>query len=148
MRRRSWIARWAVAAAVFALVLRAGIPLLAAGAASLRGVAVADVCEVYGVALAGAAAQPHAEHGGHAGHEHAAPWHADQGSHSGSEHTDGHCALTALTALGALAVSTPAIAGPRAMATMVQAAGPQANTGHDAAARWAARLQHGPPAVV
>ena len=62
----------------------------------MRGVLVAEVCAVYGVALPGAS---HDEHAGHA-HHHADPsGHGDQGSHSATAHIGDHCALTALAAL-------------------------------------------------
>lgn len=139
MTRRSRLTQLALWAAVFALVLRAGVPLLAAGAAQMRGVAVAEVCEVYGVALP-AAAPLHHEHAGHA-HHHGGP--PDHGSHPGGAHAGDHCALTAL---GALAVSwASALAQAPRQEHDGDLAAPTGSAFHDASATWTARRKHGPP---
>ena len=138
MLSRSTLTRAVLWMAVLALILRAGVPLLAAGAAQLRGVAVADVCEVYGVALPDPAEQQHAEH-----HHHHAD-HARHDGHSKNAHGDDHCALTAL---GALAASyADARWDSQTQAGTSDLSGPCERTIHDACAMWAARLKHGPPA--
>jgi hypothetical protein len=168
MRRRSRFSSLAAWAAIGALALKAALPLLAAGAADLRGVAVAEVCPLYGVAMPAAAApmampvavapmagDPHAHHP----HHHAAD--ADRaGAMSGSHatppgdheapagpHFDSHrdhCALSALAALAVPDISPLGLAPPT-VAIADSTSRPFA-TPRDAAARWAARLRHGPPA--
>ena len=60
---------WTIVLAVFALLLKAAVPMLASAAAHLHGVPVAQICDVYGVqTVVDAAADPHAGHEGHAGH--------------------------------------------------------------------------------
>ena len=138
MARRSRLSKLAVWAAAFALILRAGVPLLAAGAAQMRGVAVADVCEVYGVALPAAA--PMHEHGNHA-HHHAG--HSGHDPHPGDAHSGDHCALTAL---GALAASYLAVTDHSQPQTNVcDLAASTRSAIHDASATWTARRKHGPP---
>jgi len=98
-RRRSTF--WSIVCA-FMLVMKAGVPVLAATAAALQGKAVAEICAIYGVRtsvqasaeLARAAAQAdaasthfahagHASHAGHAGHA----GHAAHAGHAGhAEH--------------------------------------------------------------
>ena len=84
LSRSSRIALWA---AIFSLLLKAAVPLLAATAAELRGVPVASVCAIYGVAMpALSGVGGDAAHGGQSGHaEHAG--HTEHGAHA--EHT-GH----------------------------------------------------------
>ncbi|MEO7336348.1 MAG: hypothetical protein ABIV63_07195 [Caldimonas sp.] len=53
MRRSARLTQWTLHVAVFALMLKAAVPLLASAAAQLQGKATADVCDVYGVALPG-----------------------------------------------------------------------------------------------
>ena len=149
MSRHSWSSRLALWAAVCALVLKAAVPMFAAGAANLRGVPVAEVCTVYGVALPNASLSAHAhhEHHDHAHHgEHAG--HADHEDHSGhaaAAHSGDHCALTALAALSVPDLATPAIAAPhQATPDFI----PERRIAlRDADAAWAARLRHGPPAL-
>ena len=70
LSRSSHIALWA---AVFSLLLKAAVPLLAATAAEWRGVPVASVCAIYGVAMPTLPDGGHAAHAGHSGHaEHGA----------------------------------------------------------------------------
>ena len=132
------LTRWTLWAAVCALLLQAGAPLLAAGAAQWRGLAVGEVCDVYGVTLPD---DPHASHAGHA-HHHGG--HAHPGSHPNDAHSGDHCALTALGALATFYARTdlPAQGEPIAFETQ-----PRACQGFlDACARWAARRKHEPPA--
>ena len=93
MRFRSLASRLALWAAVCALVLRAGMPMLSVAAAHLRGVPVGEVCEVYGVVLPNMSAQQMPGHAHHAGH----PQHHPDSS---ADHDCDHCALTALGTLG------------------------------------------------
>src|SRR5262245_56844761 len=92
---------WAFAAT---LLLKAAVPLLAAGAAHLQGVPVGSICGIYGVTRPGAKADPHAHH--HANHGHESPA-GDAPSHSGS-HRD-HCALTGLAAMAVPDLTAPPI---------------------------------------
>lgn len=145
MRSRSVLSRLALWSAVVALLLRAGMPLLAVAAAQFRGVPVGAVCEVYGVALPDMAAQSMPGHAHH--HHHQAgqsPHHAEPDSDHGSDHDSDHCALTALGSLGTPAVALPAAeVGPGSAVTSPTVAieGPR----YDPLAAWAARLGHGPP---
>ena len=131
-------------AAVLALLLKAAVPMFAAGAAHVRGVPVAEVCPVYGVALPSANAGEHAAHHHHAGHAGAPTDPSDHNQHDAAAHAGDHCALTAL------ATFAPHEASPLLFAT------PRASLPHprlqssfdaiaDAHAEWAARLQHAPP---
>jgi hypothetical protein len=141
MLRRCWLSRFASWATICALVLRAAVPLLAAGAAQLRGVSVAGVCPIYGVALPGASADKHTGHEHHlAGHSQ----HEDGPAHSGAVHTGDHCALTALAALTAPCM----VARVAAQAQVAVPDTPSATCSafRDACATWVARLKHGPPA--
>jgi hypothetical protein len=142
------LARWVVHLAILGLLLKAAVPLLASAAARLQGVAVAQVCEVYGVALLPAtASRPHA---GHAAHEHPAlhakasdPASKPHGSDAGAHHGQ-HCALGALAALAPPISDTVAV--PAAAPWRDAAPGPVATGAlQDACARWVARLKHGPP---
>lgn len=141
MKARSLTARLALWAVVCALLLRAGMPLVAVAAAQQRGVPLGEVCEVYGVVMPDPQAQAmpgHAHH--HAAHGH--PHH--HGANAEDDHGCGHCALGALGALAAPDSASPLFANP-------PDAGPTAATFstdspvHDACAAWAARLGHGPP---
>ena len=139
MSRSSLASRIAVWAAVCALILRAGVPLLAAGAAQWRGVPVASVCEVYGVAMPGMSASQHAGHAHHHG------GHSSDGSHSDDVHSGDHCALTALGALATFSVTALAIGHGH---TLVPAPRLRDGGNHrDASAAWAARRKQGPPTL-
>jgi hypothetical protein len=151
MSRRSWSSRLALWAAGAALLLKAAVPMLAAAAAEARGVPVAEVCSVYGVAL------PGASHGGHGGHDedahaghahhHAEPsGHEDHSRHSTAAHSGDHCALTALAALAVPETVMPAVMAARHVTADLPAA-PCAGL-RDACAAWVARLKHGPPAAL
>jgi len=138
MFRRTWSSRFALWAAVCALVLKAAVPMFAAGAAQMRGVPVAEVCTVYGVALPGASSGEHAHHhhGEHSGHD-------DHSSHVSAQHSGDHCALTALAALAVVDIAMPAFSSVLAEPPDVVIEFGVAF--RDASAAWAARLKHGPP---
>ena len=155
MLSRSWPSRFALWAAVFALLLKAGVPLFAATAAGLQGVPVAEICPVYGVSLAAAqghhgddAGGVHAEHAAHH-HAHHAGHHQGHGgdehkSHELAAHGD-HCALTALAAAAAPDDVDWFVAPlSHAVATVTESS---TNRVPDACALWVARLKHGPPAA-
>jgi len=148
---------------VAALLLKSAVPMLASAAAALQGRATAEVCDVYGVDMAklGAGAT-NAEHlqTGHAAHEghHAHHAHHDagdaatastghapgQGPASRVAHGGDHCALSALAfAMGA---DAPAAVAPPATAAVPPAFDATGARRVDPAARWAAQLQHAPPA--
>lgn len=138
MRLRSLASRAALWAAVFAIVLRAGMPMLSVAAAQANGVSVGEVCEVYGVVLPSMAAP---QMSGHV-HHHTGQTHHH--SDSDAEHGCDHCALTALGAMGSpsgtlLSAGVPAGIGVQDLAVTLGC------PLHDACAAWAARLEHGPP---
>ena len=146
--------RLALLAFVFALVLKSAIPLFASWSAHLQGKAVAEVCDVYGVELpgrgTGALHGTHAIHAMHATHamngaahepDHV-PHRHDPASHSGD-----HCVLSVLVAFSGGFGDVPALpVAPRRdlLHALAWSADP---IGVDAAARWAALLGHGPPAI-
>ena len=127
MSRQPWFSRFALWAAVCALLLKAAVPMLASASAQAQGKTLVEVCTVYGVAtvaLDDQSPQP-------------APEHAQ--AHSGD-----HCTLTALMAFAA--PEAQALAVPSATmgaATPLPHPSPQVP---DACATWMARLKHGPPA--
>lgn len=84
MSAKSWSSRVALWAAVCALLLKAAAPMLASAASGVRGVGVADICTVYGVAVAAPAS--HDDERGPQG----------SGSNESGFHSGDHCALTAL----------------------------------------------------
>jgi hypothetical protein len=135
--------------AVGALLLEAAVPMIASAAAALRGVPIAEVCEVYGVALP--ALDPPAHH-----HMHMAsaagsqmPANASEGAptghhdHGAGAHKGDHCALTGLAALAPSGSVVKLDAQVRA--SFRAAPLPSQDVFFDAAAMWAARLKHGPP---
>lgn len=138
-RRASRLALWV---AVWALLLKAAVPLLASTAAGLRGVSVAEVCHVYGVALPAPSGGEHAAHGHHR--------HAHDGGESDTSHADAgrhadHCALSALAALAppdAPPATGAASAGHEAVGPCRLPAPPR-----DACATWVAQRKQGPPAT-
>lgn len=138
MSCRTWSSRFALWAAVCALILKAAVPMFAAGAAQMRGMPVAEICTVYGVELPGASSGEHAHHhhGEHSGHE-------DHSSHAGAAHSGDHCALTALAALAVPDAAVPALVSGLAAPPDVMVDSSIAF--RDASAAWAARLKHGPP---
>jgi hypothetical protein len=140
-----WTCRWTAHAVVFVLLLKAAVPLLASVAADLQGKGVAEICDVYGVALpshtpmsAGAHAHHHHAHHG-AGGDPTAP--SPSGLHRGD-----HCALTALSVFAPPDATALAVAPPRAVEATALPGAVAVAHGPDAAARWAARLEHAPPA--
>ena len=160
MSPRSWPSRFALWAAVFALLLKGAVPMLAATAAQLQGVPVAEVCPVYGVSLASAHGAPHAEaaNGGHTDGEHAHHQHAHHSHHhhdpaAGTGHEDhkghelashgDHCALTALASLAGPDEVDWAIAPAVHVVASIEVH--RTEPVPDACALWVARLKHGPP---
>jgi hypothetical protein len=146
MWRRWWSSTLPLWAAAAALVLKAGVPVLAALAAHVQGVPVAAVCDVYGVTLR--SADPHAGHHGHAAAHTESAAHDDSGDHETPPHSDGkhrgdHCALTGLSVM---ALSDTA-ALPSAGSTSAPTPAPWAGHAsiHDRCAAWIARLLHAPP---
>lgn len=131
-RRSPRFALWAV---VCALCLKVFVPLLAASASQIRGVPVAEVCTVYGVAPAGGSSE----------NRRADPWsHDDRGSHSAAAHSVDHCALTALAALAPANEPTTDVR-PARTGVSAEFAPAASVTRRDACAAWAAQLEHGPP---
>jgi hypothetical protein len=127
---------WALACT---LVLKAGVPLFAAGAAHLQGLPVGSICSLNGVTLPSARADAgaYAHHHGH---------HGDSSSDDAPSHSraDGqHCALTGLAAMAAWHIV------PLASHVAAAAAQPPRGVARpcavDACASWAARMQHPPP---
>jgi len=145
MFRPTRSSRFALWVAAGLLLLKSAVPMLAAAAAQMRGVSVAEVCTVYGVALPGVSqGTSHGEHAHHAHHHADAPQPEDHGSHSAAAHSGDHCALTALAALGVSAAGAWTAMPVRA-ATLTAAAPSACRIGRDACAAWAAQLEHGPP---
>jgi hypothetical protein len=72
----------------------------------------------------------------------AAPAPADHGDRHRSAHGADHCVLTGMVAL---ASDAPTLAPLQATRAIESAAAPDRATPHDAAARWATLLEHGPP---
>lgn len=144
------LARWMVLLAILALLLKAAVPLLASAAARLQGVAVGEVCELYGVAPALLKLQPphaahDAAHAAHAAHAKAAEP-ASHGKGSEAAHRGDHCALAALAALAPQALEAATLLAFEPWESRAQGQ-PSASTAfRDASATWAARLKHGPPA--
>ena len=146
MNARSAGSRLALLAFVVALLLKGAVPLFASWSAHLQGKGVAEVCDVYGVALP-ARTDPamHAKHGMHAMHgmpaaPAEAPHRHEPGSHSGD-----HCVLGALVAFASGGSDAAALAPATRCALLHALAWSADPIGVDASARWAARLGHGPP---
>ena len=153
-RFASRLTLWAFAAA---LVLKSGVPLLAAAAAGLQGKQVADVCAIYGVRLA-----PAGDPVGHAAHatghmavvdipaagSHAHSHHAHDEHHAPADpaaHAQDHCALTALAA-GAVEASTAWTASDwRDRDGLLTFAPVLERRPQDASARWLILRLHAPP---
>jgi hypothetical protein len=123
---------------VCVLLLKAAVPMLAAGAAHVRGVPVGEVCAVYGVGLPAL----HGDHAGHAHHHGEGLGHGEHGSHAGASH-DEHCALTALAAFAVQEHPALTVASSPAACTSVDST--MVFPGRDAVAAWRARLKQGPP---
>ena len=122
MSRRSWSTRFALWAAVCALLLKAAVPLLATASAEARGVALVEVCTVYGVATVALDGE-------------SAPDHP-------TTHAGEHCVLSAVMALAA---PQPAALAFTETAPLTAAPPRAAVAAHDASARWIARQKQGPP---
>jgi hypothetical protein len=111
------------------LLLKAAMPMLASTAAQVQGKALVEVCTTYGVSLVapdGTAPDPDSGPGAHA---------AD------------HCVLSALPGLVPLDAAPLRVADPAAQESVASPSSASAETIPDAAARWAARLEHGPPVL-
>jgi hypothetical protein len=119
-------AAW-VALLVLAVLLRAAVPGLAAAAAQARGVAVADICSVYGVRTLPANADPSPDTGPHAG------------QHLG-------CLLAPLLGAAPLPALPPTLAAAEPTASPPRAAKLPTASPHDAARRWLTLRLHAPPA--
>ncbi len=154
MKARSIGSRLALFAFVLALLLKSAIPLFASWSAQLQGKAVAEVCDVYGVALPAQAGHVghdmHAMHGAHAMHAiHAmASEHPDDAPphrHDPSSHAGDHCVLSGLVAFAGVAGDLPALPSAARRDLVHALAWSAEPIGADASARWAARLGHGPP---
>ena len=124
---------WIFRALAFALLLKAALPLLATTAAGAQQRPLAEVCSVYGVATVAATTQPGDGAPGHGG----AP----------AVHHGDACPLLALAAFGAAPDAAPAAPLVSAELGEATAAGASTPRRSDAAARWATRLKHGPPAA-
>jgi hypothetical protein len=127
--------------AVCALLLKAAVPLLAATAAQMQGLPVAQLCSLYGVATSQTSSSGHV---GHMHHHVAAEANHDSDPHPAVDRGHDHCALTAVSAM-AVDHAAPVSLAPRGEAT----ASPAELGGDcvfcDECARWVARLAHGPP---
>jgi hypothetical protein len=123
MFRRSLPSRFAFWLFACALLLKAAVPLLASASAEAQGLALIEVCTVYGVKTVTLDGEPAQDH---------------QGTHTGD-----HCALSAVMALDA---PQPTALG-RAPEPSLAAASPLGvvHAALDASAHWMARLHHGPP---
>jgi len=126
MSRYTWSSRFALWAAVCALLLKAAVPMLASVSAQAQGKTLVEVCTVYGVAtvaLDDQTPQP-------------APEHAQ--AHSGE-----HCTLTALMVFAAPEAQPLDV--PPAQAGASPPLAQPSSQAPDACATWVARLKHGPP---
>lgn len=118
------------------LLLKAALPLLAAGAARAQGKTLVEVCTVYGVKTvvldAAGEVLGHTADGG--------------GSHTDTALPSGeHCALAHVVAQGAPGLSPAAQALPAPAEGPPPSATAPPRAAQDALARWAARLHHAPP---
>ncbi len=131
--------------AVFALLLKAAVPLLAATAAQSQGLPVAQLCTLYGVATASlsSAAQPEHAHGHHHHHDATDADGHDDGPRSATDHAHDHCALTAVAAMAVGSAAPPGPPPDGAAASLPVTRGERRVA--DDCARWATRLAHGPP---
>jgi len=138
--RRGTLSRFALWAAVCALLLRAAVPIIAAGAAQLRGVPMAEICTVYGVAMPLASPAIHAGHGPALDDDSGPP---AQGSEAAAAHSADHCALTALAALSVPGAEAPVLTAEQGVTARL----PRERGAEylDRCAIWVSRLQHGPP---
>jgi len=144
---RSPSSRFALWAAVAALVLKSAVPLLASAAAELQGKGVAQICSIYGVDLAAATATHDAPAAHHPHHHHGQAPDAEpaehEGDHRDTTHGSDHCALAALAA--GVADAAPVWQSRVGLSHAIALPERGCQAGHDACASWAARLKHGPP---
>ncbi len=119
--------RWALWAFAAALLLKGAMPWLATASAELRGVALVEVCSVYGTSLVSA------------GSGSKAPT-----SEQRVDHLDAQCALTALAAFAGAEPVVPASV-PTPTRGVLHVCLPEAEPAPDACAAWAAQRHHGPP---
>ena len=124
------IARIAAWLLVLGFALKSAVPMLASAAAALQERSVAEVCSVYGVAAV---------------ERRAASSHDEAPARGVAAHAGDACALSTLGAPlpPAVASTLPTVASVADAPLRRLAAAPL----HDACARWAARLQHAPPAA-
>lgn len=127
MKLRLTPTRWTAWAFALALLLKAAMPLLAAGSAQLQSKVVVEVCTVYGVATVALQATDSP-----AGHD--APT-----SHAGE-----HCVLNAGVAYTGSDLHLPL--QPQAGGKALRHVCARAEVTADARAAWMARLEHAPPA--
>jgi hypothetical protein len=129
--------RWSLTAwiALAALLLRAAVPLFAALAADVRGVTVAEICTVYGVAAPQAKAVD--THHPRQGHDT-----DNDSSHRSVDHS-GYCGLTALAALSTPEPLAWVPSLPALFSEGFKAAG--RNDVLDATTAWFAEKKQGPP---
>ncbi len=123
--RAAWTKRFPLWVAVFALLLKSAMPMLASASAGWQGKTLVEVCTVYGIAtiaLDGEASSPL----------------PDATSHAGE-----HCALNALVAAGPAGEPLGGFAPPARHAPRLLI--PLHAPPPDAVARWAAQLRHAPP---
>jgi hypothetical protein len=114
------------------LVLKAAVPLLASASAMQRGVALAEVCSVYGVRVG----MPH-EH---------ADAQSDAPAPKGSDHASGeHCTLTPVLGSGLLAASAIAAVLLRVPADVRTVQLVDVPPLPDASRGWLADRAHAPP---
>jgi hypothetical protein len=126
---QAWL--WCLAAL---LVLKAAVPLLAAAAATQRGVSLAQVCTVYGVRTAAAVAAMPAD-----------PVHPAAPGDTLPDHGAGqHCALASLAG-GPLPDALPAVLVHAPPLVPLHEAHARAVLPHDAALRWLSARLHAPP---
>jgi len=150
MTRHRLPARWIALVAMLALLLQGAVPLLATAAAQVRGVAVGQVCGLWGVRLptpAGGDPNLPAAHAAHAAHAEGGESRQDP-LPNGASH--GHASGCALAALGALAAPAATAAPGTPMAAPQATPRPAARVlvaAPDATATWAARRKQGPPAA-
>lgn len=127
MNFRKPTSRWALWAFASALLLKSAMPWLASASAELRGVALVEVCSVYGIALVPSSAGSSAPASEHP-----------------ADHLDAQCMLTALAAFAGVEPQLPASV-PMLPRGVSHVGLPESAPAHDACAVWAARHQHGPP---
>jgi hypothetical protein len=133
--------------AAFIVLMKSAVPALAASVAHWRGISVAEVCAVYGVALPAAPATGHPRHGylhAHGDDDEAKPGSHGSPDHDATVHGGNHCALAPSAALPAHgeAAALPGVA-PGSAPSGSHAAW---TCWFDPFKAWAARLEHAPPA--